>query len=67
MSPMRWVSRVVSEEELHHTLIRAQVAAALGSSSEASKVKIPVRNPRPLCNRVNLQFDFTKTASKISS
>ena len=31
------------------------------------EVKTPVRNPRPLCNRLNLQFDFTKTASKISS
>ena len=31
------------------------------------KVETPVRNPRPLCNRLNLQFDFNKTASKISS
>ena len=34
---------------------------------EMYKVKTPVRNPRPLCNRLNLRFDFPKTASKISS
>ena len=35
--------------------------------AERIKVETPVRNPRPLCNRLNLPFNFTKTVSKISS